>query len=86
MEKMIKTEINKRAQSLNAFYGDDSFRDLGDDSMLQGIDELVEFPEDESHSIELSINEGNSALDDSLERRTSRMPPMSKADHLKAIE
>lgn len=34
MEKMIKTEIDKRAQSMAAFYGDDSFRDLADDSML----------------------------------------------------
>ena len=64
MEKLLKTELNKRAQSMNAFYGDESFRDLADDSMLQDIDELIDFPEeeeDEDNSFNVSINEGNTA-------------------------
>ena len=50
---------------MSAFYGDESFRDLADDSMLQDIDELIEYPEeeedDEDNSFNVSINEGNTA-------------------------
>ena len=93
MEGLIKTEMNKRAQSLNGFYdGDDSYRDLGDDSMLQELDQLIEFPEEkqedggqgldeddqEEEEVDVSINQGRKNSDNLMTRNSVRKTGMDR--------
>ena len=82
------TELNKRAQSMSAFYGDESFRDLADDSMLQDIDELIEYPEeeedDEDNSFNVSINEGNTA--GQSEQAKKKFRPLSMNRRFKSFQ